>query len=61
LNGDISGDGKVDLSDAILALQLMVGINPAQTIYKTADVNGDEKIGMEEAVYILKKIVGGRK
>ena len=58
--GDINGDGTLDLTDAILALQIVAGITPNQNIYKAADINSDEKIGMEEAVYIIEKIVGVR-
>ena len=58
IDGDVNGDSNVDLSDAILALQLMVGINPAQPIYKTADVNGDYKIGLEEAIRAIHVVSG---
>ncbi|MDA3897153.1 MAG: zinc dependent phospholipase C family protein [Desulfobacteraceae bacterium] len=60
INGDITGDGNIDLPDAILALQIVAGIIPSQNIYLAADVNGDNKIGIEEAVYILEKVVGIR-
>ena len=59
-DGDINGDGILNLTDAILALQITTGINPGQTIYKAADVKGDGKIGVEEAVYILEKVAGMR-
>ncbi|MCD6585823.1 MAG: hypothetical protein J7K96_08690, partial [Desulfobacteraceae bacterium] len=58
IDGDVNGDSNVDLSDAILALQLMVGINPAQPIYKTADVNDDGQIGLEEAIRALQAVSG---
>ena len=58
--GDVNGDGNVDLADAILALQVMAGIEPSATVYQEADVNGDNKIGMEEVVYIIQKVSGLR-
>jgi len=58
--GDVNGDGKVDLEDSILALQIVVGIDPSQDIFKSADVNGDDRIGTEEAIYILEIVVGVR-
>ena len=58
--GDINGDGNVDLSDAILALKLMAGLEPVSTVYKNADVNGDGRIGMEECIYILQIVSGVR-
>ncbi len=55
--GDIDGDGFVDISDAIIALQILVMLNPA-AIQLCSDVNNDGKIGPQEAVYILHKISG---
>ena len=60
VKGDINADGSVDLTDTILALQVMAGIEPSATVNKEADVNGDGKIGMEEAIYILQYIAGLR-
>lgn len=51
--GDLNNDGKVDLIDAIIAVQVMSKISPAQNYYKTADVNGDGRTGLPEAIYIL--------
>jgi len=53
--GDVDGNGKVELADAVLALKIMAGITipPEQTVKLGADVNGDGKIGIAEVVYIL--------
>jgi hypothetical protein len=58
--GDIDGDLDVDLTDAILALQVMAGIQPSATIFLQADVNNDGKIGLEEVLYILQHVAGFR-
>ena len=58
--GDVNGDGNVDLTDAILAVQIVSGITPTQAVYAGADVNGDGKIGIEEVIYILQVISGLR-
>ncbi len=50
--GDINGDGKLGLDDAILALKAFTG-SDAVKIYTDADADGDGKIGMAELVYIL--------
>lgn len=54
--GDIDGNGYVNLTDAILAVQICAGIT-SLPVYKEADVNNDGRIGIEEAVYILAEIV----
>jgi hypothetical protein len=60
VKGDIDGDGDLDLSDAVLALQVLAGIDPSAIVHKEADVNGDGKIGKEEVIYILQKVCGVR-
>ena len=59
-DGDINGNGALDLTDAIISLQVSANINPTENVYTAADVNGNEKIGIEETVYILEKMVGLR-
>lgn len=56
LAGDIDNSQAVDLTDAILCLQVASGVAPPSTVYKEADINGDGKIGVLEAVYILQKV-----
>ncbi len=55
--GDINGDTKVDLADAILALKVLTGSTlRSETINWEGEVNGDKLIGLEEAVYIVQKV-----
>jgi hypothetical protein len=58
--GDLNGDGKVDLADAIIALQVLSNITPAQTYSTEGDVNGDSTVGMSELLYILQRAAGTR-
>jgi hypothetical protein len=56
--GDINGDGRVDMADLVLCLQIISEAVPADGIEPVdiridSDVNGDERIGMEEALYII--------
>ncbi|MFC1867821.1 hypothetical protein ACFL0H_06785 [Thermodesulfobacteriota bacterium] len=53
---DINNDLTIDLTDAILVLQVLDRIEPSSTVYKQADVNGKNKIGMEEIIYILQEV-----
>ena len=57
VKGDINGDNKVNLADAILGLQVCIGLNP-EGINLKGDVNSDGKIGLEEVIYILRKVSG---
>ena len=58
-NPDISGNCAFDMKDAILALQITVGIN-VQISLEANDVSGDGKIGLAEVIYIFQKIAGLR-
>ncbi|MCP4110752.1 MAG: hypothetical protein GY749_35370, partial [Desulfobacteraceae bacterium] len=55
--GDVDGDGDVDLQDAIMALKVLAGLNPSG-VYVGADVNGDGRIGIEEVIFILRAVMG---
>ena len=56
LKGDIDGDCKVDLTDVIKVLQILVGMTLEGTINPAADVDDDRKIGEAEIIYILKQV-----
>ena len=51
--GDFNGNGKTDLTDAIMALQLLTGITFDDYIWIMADPNEDQKVGLEDVIYIL--------
>jgi len=54
--GDVNHDGEVNLTDAILALQVLAGLAP-EGVYVGADLNNDGKIDLVEVIYILREIV----
>lgn len=56
LLGDVNKDGFVNLSDAVLALQVFTGIVPTDVVAVDNDVNGDGKVGMAEVIYVLRKV-----
>lgn len=58
-DGDVNGDGVVDLEDAVIALLIFSNL-AAGEVYAAADVDGDETIGLPEAVYILQHAAGMR-
>jgi len=57
--GDINDDGKVDLADAILCLQVLCGVDPGPTINLGACIN-NQKVTLEDVIYILQHISGMR-
>lgn len=57
--GDVNRLEGIDLQDAILALQTVVGISSGD-VFADADVNGDKRIGIIDAVYILQKVASLR-
>lgn len=60
LKGDVNDDGGVDLMDAVLTLQIVIGLDINQAVYKAADVNSDNKIGFAEVIYIMQEVAGLR-
>lgn len=50
--GNINGDDRIDLQDAVLALQALSNMGPPG-LDLTADVDGDGRIGLAEAIYAL--------
>ncbi len=63
LMGDLNGDGKVSLGDAVLALRIALGVlTPTPDQVKMADVapkpGGDGKITVGDVVRILRRSVG---
>ena len=53
--GDINGDGKTELADIILGLQISSG-HSVSGINLNGDVNGDGKIDLVETIYGLKGV-----
>lgn len=59
--GDMDGNGQLDLSDAIAAMQVLCGTTPSTLVfYREADVNNDCRIGLAEVIYILQYLAGLR-
>jgi len=46
---------RIDLRDAIIALQILSNLSPAE-VHVAADVDGGVVIGAQEAVFILQKV-----
>jgi len=60
VTGDMDGSGSVDLADAILAMQIVLGMAPAQPIDGFVDANGDGRVGIAEVLHALQVVAGRR-
>ena len=56
LAGDVNANGSLDLKDAILAMQVILGMQTDEDIDPGADSDGDDQIGLPELVHILQKL-----
>jgi CubicO group peptidase (beta-lactamase class C family) len=59
-SGDFNGDGKVDLIDLIMVLEIMTGLTPVQDIHGGASIHDTGRIGMEDALHIMQTVAGLR-
>ena len=57
---DINADCEVNILDAMLALQVICGIEVLQFVTNKADLDGDHQIGLQEVIYILQEVAGMR-
>jgi hypothetical protein len=58
VNGDVNGDGDVDIADAVCIVNYVVGKPNTNFNDAAADVNGDGDIDIADAVYIVNIVVG---
>ena len=60
VSGDVTGDGLVNLADAIVVLKVMAKMGQEDVVHRTGDADGDGKIGLAEALYALQRAAGLR-
>ena len=56
--GDINGDGKVDVSDVNITINLMLGKASASSYPGNADVNGDNKVDVSDVNIVINIMLG---
>ena len=54
--GTLNADGKLDLTDAIIALKITAGLSVNQKIYPEAEPTGDGRIRLDDVIFILRKL-----
>lgn len=58
-NGDVNGDGEVDIADAMYIAKHVIGIEGYEIIDEwAADVNGDGSVDMSDSMYLTKHVLG---
>lgn len=58
LKGDVNGDGTVDISDANLTINIILGA-ASLSDFPAADVNGDGSVDVSDVNLIINIILGG--
>ena len=56
--GDVNGNSKVDIVDALLTAKYYVGLNPSNFNKELANVNCDNTINIVDALLIARYYVG---
>jgi hypothetical protein len=56
--GDVDGNGALELTDALLALQSVAGIDSGPPLCVESAVGGRGRIGLPDALYVLRASVG---
>ena len=58
LMGDVNGDGAVDISDVLLAVDYVLGKRPDPFIFANADMDLTGQIDISDVLLIVDKILG---
>ena len=58
LRGDINGDGKVDVSDVNIIINIMLGKEQASDYPGNADLNGDNKVDVSDVNIVINLMLG---
>ncbi len=59
LCGDVSVNGRVDISDAVFIVNYIFGAGPAPNPLEAADVNCSDRVDISDCVYLINYIFGG--
>ncbi len=56
VKGDVKMDGKVDLADAVLSLQIIAGQDLEPDFNEQIDIGNNTRIGLEDLLFILEEV-----
>lgn len=60
LPGDVNDHAGLEITDAIMGLQICAGIDPSAVVHLLADINDDNQIGLDEVIFVLQVVAGLR-
>lgn len=55
--GDVNGDGRVTVTDVVVAAQYVLGLNPDPFVFEAADMTGDGEITVTDVVLIARIVL----
>ena len=56
LRGDLNYDGSIDLTDAVLGMQVITGVHHEPRINPDGDIDDDSLTGMSEILFIMNRL-----
>ena len=59
LTGDVDGDGKVSIDDAVMSIDYLLGGDASAIIPSNADCDGDGKVSIDDAVMLIDYLLKG--
>ncbi|HOL67774.1 MAG TPA: dockerin type I repeat-containing protein, partial [bacterium] len=54
LQGDINGDGELDIRDVVICLRIVLGWNDFDS---RADLNGDGQVNIQDVILLLRVVL----
>ena len=58
VDGDLNGDGVVDVSDVSLMIDVVLGLSDAQDMSASADLNGDRQVDVSDVNILIDRVLG---
>ena len=57
VRGDANGDGEVTVSDVLMVMEYVLGINPSDIVMDNAEVTGDREISINDVMAIAEIVL----
>ena len=60
-NGNLNGDGAVNIIDVIMLIDVILGIDTNVCSYESSDVNDDDIVNVLDVIDLIQEILGGNR